>query len=619
VLGAVLYAPALEGELVWDDGIVQKDQMAAFQSLRDVFFPPKDIPQWGVIYYRPLVTLSYLADQKLFGRGASRGPHGTVIVCHLIATFFVWVLARQILRRQAWSGWGALAAASIFAVHPIHAESVAWITGRSDTVAAVFFLPAIIAALHYRDRGATWCLPLSAILYLCAILSKEVALSAFLVWPALFLLVPADEPATRARGSHPPSSGRPAPQETPPASSRNGTGRPASLLDRAHLKPSLWLTGLYAAVTALYFWLRYAAGVIETKPLDSDGGGLPGRAAGALAYYLTKLVVPPPQSAYPTEFPPLPAVIPVLVVALLLLLLGLWLWRRGTPLLLISLVWVLLTLLPSLVVAVRRIAETPIAERYLYIPSLGLSVLCGGLFGAGWSRRGWRIPTAVLGLAVASVYSYWTVGRVATWKDNVALWSDVTCKNPRAGLPWLSLGQAYMKRGNDPQAIECFDKALQTYQHAMGRALAWNSKGAVLMKDNPGEAAKCFQKALEEHPTYATPYFNLGLLAMAQANQGQAASKKPNVQMLNAAREFFSKAITFNRHYVWAYLELGKCEMRLAAAHLTNGEAEQARQTLLEARTHLWTVVRLDPAGRHGKEAAPLLAEVNRQLERPAP
>ena len=120
---AVLYAPALNGNLVWDDGIVQKDQMVAFHTLRDVFFFPKDIPQWGMSYYRPMVTLSYLADQALFGRNATRGPHAAVVLYHVLTTFCVWLLARQILRRSRYAEWGALIAGVLFAVHPIHTES----------------------------------------------------------------------------------------------------------------------------------------------------------------------------------------------------------------------------------------------------------------------------------------------------------------------------------------------------------------------------------------------------------------------------------------------------------------------------------------------------------------
>ena len=583
VAAAILYYPSLSGELVWDDGIVQKDQMVAFRSLHDVFFPPPAIPQWGTSYYRPMVTLTYLLDQALFGRGAARGPHAAVVLYHLIATFFVWVLARQVLRPYRFAEWGAVAAGVIFAVHPIHTESVCWITGRSDTVAAMFFLPAVVTALHYRARGATWALIVSPLLYLCAVLSKEVALSALLVVPLLLLLVP----------------------------------RIAQQKER-----SAWgwlpLGGLYLVATAVYLWLRTAGASARTGALNLEWGPLLQRAGAAVTYYLMKILVPPPQSAYPTHLPGTLAVAIAITVAVLLLVAGVWLYRRGKPLLPIALGWVLLTLAPSLAIAVRQVSETPVAERYLYLPSAGLCLLLGGLLCAAWPHRVWRVPSVVLLVGLVGVYSFWTRGRVEVWDDNIALWTDVTSKDP-AGLPWHTLGQAYLKRDQDVKAMECFDKALETYKSAEGRALAWNSKGAVLMKTNPAEAAKAFQKSYQERPSYATPYFNLGLLGLNQADKDFGAKKVYNPDLLNYTRGYFAKAIECNPHYTWAYLGLGKCQSRIAAVQLMAHDNPRGREALLAARQSLEMVCQLDPNGRFGKEAAPLLAEVNKQLEKIPP
>jgi tetratricopeptide (TPR) repeat protein len=589
---AALYYPALNGELVWDDGIVQKDQMVAFRSLHDVFFPPRGIPQWGTSYYRPMVTLTYLLDQALFGRGAARGPLAAVVLYHLIATFFVWLLARQVLRQLRWAEWGAVAAGVVFAVHPIHTESVCWITGRSDTVAAMFFLPAVVTALHYRDRGARWTLIVSPALYLCAVLSKEVALSALLVVPLMLWLVP------RA----PDSAGT----VTAPRRRWSAAGG--------------WvpLGVLYLVATALYASLRAAGASARTGALNWEWGALLQRAGAAVTYYLIKIVVPPPQSAYPTHLPGTLTVAIAITVAVLLLVAGVWLYRRGKPLLLIAVGWVLLTLAPSLAIAVRQISETPVAERYLYLPSAGLCLLVGGLLGAAWSRRIWRVPSLVLLVGLVGVYSFWARGRVDVWQDNIVLWTDVTSKDA-AGLPWHTLGQAYLKRDQDAKAMECFDKALETYKSSEGRALAWNSKGAILMKTNPAEAAKAFQKSYQERPSYATPYFNLGLLGLNQADKDFGAKKVYNPDLLSRTRAFFAKAIECNPHYTWAYLGLGKCQSRIAAVHLMAKDNARGREALLAARQSLETVCKLDGNGRFGKEAAPLLAEVNKQLEKIPP
>jgi tetratricopeptide (TPR) repeat protein len=578
-----IYYPSIYGELVWDDGIVAKDQMVAFRSLHDVFFPPAGIPQWGTSYYRPMVTLTYLADQALFGRGATRGPHAAVILFHLIATFFVWVLARQVLRPYRFAEWGAIAAGLIFAVHPIHTESVCWITGRSDTVAAMFFLPAVVTALYYRDHRSAWALVVSPLLYLCAVLSKEVALSALLVVPLMFLFVPR---ATQQKKGFP-----------------------------WHWLP---LGGLYLLATAVYAALRVAGASAKTAPLPLEWGQLINRAYAAVTYYLIKLVVPPPQSAYPTHLPGTLAIVVALSVTALLIAASFWLYRRRAPLLLISLGWVFFTLAPSLVIAVRQISETPVAERYLYLPSVGLCLLLGGLFCAAWSQRALRVPSLILLVAAVGAYALGTHGRVQIWDDNIALWTDVTRKDP-AGLPWHTLGQAYLKNGQDDKALECFDKALETYKHAEGRSLAWNSKGAVLMKTDVAAAARAFQKSIEERPQYATPYFNLGLLGTNKADRDYFANKKYNLELLNYTHSYFAQAIKCNPHYTWAYLELAKCQSKIAVAQLMAGDKAKAREALLASRSNFEIVCKIDPNGRYGAEATKLIPEVNRQIEKLPP
>lgn len=582
----VLYAPALNGQLVWDDGIVQMNQMVAFHTLHDVFFFPRDIPQWGLAYYRPLVILSYLADQALFGRNATSGPHAAVILYHLLTTFCVWLLARQILRRQRFAEWGALVAGVVFAVHPIHTESVCWITGRSDTVAAMFMIPALVTALVYRERRALWALLLSPALFLCAILSKEVALSAILVLPLLLILVPAPEVQPHA-GSRT--------QPTEP-------GRTAAFLRaRGHWLP---LLGLYTAATGVYFSLRYLAHVDDTAARAPAWGEAIRRAGTALGYYLIKIVVPPPQSAFPTDLPAPIVTLSVLGVALGLFLASFWLWRRGAPLLLLCLGWVLLTLPLPLVAATRMIAKTPVAERSLYVPSVGMCLLAGGLFCAGWARRMWRVPTLVFTLALVGAYATWTYGRCQVWQDNVALWSDVTSHNPASGTPYHELGQAYSTIGRNDKAVECYEQALQRYTSAESRAMAWNSKGVALLESNAPEAVRAFQKAIEACQTYAWPYFNLGLMGVNKADREFAATKKYTTELLTSAQAYFTEAIKHNRRYLWAYLELGKCQSRLAVAFAQAGDTERAREALASARANFTIIGQLDPQGIDTSAAA---------------
>ncbi len=201
LLAIVVYAPAPWGDLVWDDVVIFERQLVAINGIRDALFPPEGIWGWTYVYYRPVVVLSYLLDVGLYGRESTVGPHLSNVFYHVIATFFIWILARRFFLHLPNGAAGAVVAASIFAVHPIHTESVNWIAGRGDMLATVFLLPSMTLTLVWRDRREVWALTLAVVLYLLALLSKELAVAALVLVPATLFLVPRrDHPYDRGTG-----------------------------------------------------------------------------------------------------------------------------------------------------------------------------------------------------------------------------------------------------------------------------------------------------------------------------------------------------------------------------------------------------------------------------------
>ena len=116
VAAVALYLPTLDAELVWDDEIVQTRQLVAFQSVRDVFFPPDGIQEWSRSYYRPVVVISYLIDRALYGNERFGGHHLTNVLIHALVCVYVTLLARRVLLRHRLGEWGAVAAGLTFAV-----------------------------------------------------------------------------------------------------------------------------------------------------------------------------------------------------------------------------------------------------------------------------------------------------------------------------------------------------------------------------------------------------------------------------------------------------------------------------------------------------------------------
>ncbi len=552
LLSILTYLPSLSGELVWDDAIVVNKQILHFQDLQGVFFPPGKIPQWAGNYYRPVVVLTYLLDRAVFGPQATTGPHVSNVLFHMAVTLFVLMFATQCLRGLPSRRWGAVFAASLFAVHPIHTESVCWVTGRSDAVGALFMVPSVVTALYYRDHRASWALISAPVLFLLALFSKEVTLSTLFVLPVLLLLVP--------RANSRPAPASPASTQTgrrrrmkkkPSVPARPGPGKPQA--SQSDTRSFVVLGGLYLVATLIYFVFRHHAHVGYGSILDMTPGHVVDRALKATAYYVLKAVVPMPQLHFvaPGNLPGTGLSLAILFAIAIALGMAVLFLRRLTPLLFISLAWFGCTVSPSLAVAVLKISETPVAERYLYLPSIALSLLLGGIFCLALNRK--RIVLASVGVAIAMVATYaaGALRRETVWQDNIRLWSDATHKAPGQGLPWTELGMAYTAKGELAEALACFRKAIHAEYDNEGRSIAYNNIGMIHLRQHRlDEAESSFDAAIGQRPQYPTPHYGLGLVAIEKAMQSDSLQKADD--LAKDAAESFRTAVRLNPKYMKA-------------------------------------------------------------------
>lgn len=173
-LALAAHLPALFGDFVWDDrqlieeSDVMKSQRPVLEAFRRDFWELGAVAGGGSGYYRPLVTLTYVLDRAIDGRRPFV-YHLTNLLLHAAAVLALLFAARSFGASDAEAAW----AAALFAVHPVHLESVAWISGRTDTLCAAFLLSALAA----RGRSS-WALGAAALL------AKEQAI----VWPVLAAL-----------------------------------------------------------------------------------------------------------------------------------------------------------------------------------------------------------------------------------------------------------------------------------------------------------------------------------------------------------------------------------------------------------------------------------------------
>jgi Tfp pilus assembly protein PilF len=244
---------------------------------------------------------------------------------------------------------------------------------------------------------------------------------------------------------------------------------------------------------------------------------------GAVWIYLVKLVWPVGLNAYidavPTGTVTLAAAV---AVTLVLVALALSAWRAGKGMVTFLLAWFLLTLVPSLAI-VWKIPEAPMAERYLYLPSVAACLLAGygvSVLWVGARSPAWRAAVIAPLCTLVAVAAFATWARNRVWHDDLALWSDTAAKSHIAGLPMRSLGIAYLQQGQREEAQRHLELALQRRNSPAGLQVIYNNLGTIALQGQRyDQARQHYEAALQAYPNAADTLFNLGL-AILQAGGG---------------------------------------------------------------------------------------------------
>jgi tetratricopeptide (TPR) repeat protein len=482
LLAAAAQLASLGHGLVWDDPLVIRHLLDAADAgglggvLRAEYLVAEPTGYW-----RPIVLLSLWTDQ-LLGGGAPWVFHLTNLLLHA----GVAALGAVVCRRFLADSLAVLLAALLFAVHPTHVESTAFVSGRTDLWAALFCLAATLAWLRARD-GVPRARLLFGLLWMGGLLSKEVA---FLL-PAPLLA--ADLALARADGD-------------------------ARAWRRRNLA---WLTTAAAAL-ALALGLRLGlAGLGFGAPDTAAGcrlgvtlGERLGRLPLVLAWYLKTLAFPLPLSA----FWGLAALRP-----------GPWLaWAAGAPLIVLlagarrpavvfGVVWLLAFLAP--VLGVVPVAGAPVAERFLLLPSLGWCLLLGAWLGRSAGTR-WGLPHRLLFAALVCLFAAATVRHAPVWRDEPALYADMAARSPTEHLPRYDLGISLQRRGDFAGAQAAFAAAVELEP---AHAPSWQGLGIARGRlDDLAGAEAALRRAVAADPRLAEARYNLGAVLLHRGDLGAA-------------------------------------------------------------------------------------------------
>jgi hypothetical protein len=453
--------------------------------------------------WHPLTWLSHSLDVQLLGPGPG-GLHVMNVLFHGANTLLLFLL----LLVTTGQTWRSALVAALFAVHPLHVESVAWISERKDVLSTFFWLLTMLAWVGWVRRPGPWRYAAVAALYALGLLSKPmlvtlpVVLVLFDVWPLGRL--PRDVPLPRALW--------PLVREKVP------------------------LLALAAASSAVTILAQSRGGAVMSQEAISVGVRLQ-NAAVAAATYLWQMVWPTRLAAiYP--HPGLVGGVPAWQVALSLVVLGaattLALWsRRRQPAVLVGWLWYLVTLVP--VVGIVQVGGQAHADRYTYVPLIGifLAIAWGIPAGAAATpvrRAGvWATATAVLLLLSVQAHR-----QVATWRNNFTLYEnaiEVTTNNFHA---WRNIGSAYDDVGKSEAAIFALRESL--------RILPTDANTMMLLgiahgrAGQHGEAMRYLDMAVRGKPESPMVWFNLGVSAALAGRWDRAAEAEAVLRQIDPGK-----------------------------------------------------------------------------------
>lgn len=465
-VGCLLYFQALffdfsyldDNTLILDNGYFLSNWGNIFQAFRtDVFH----LFNHSAFYYRPLLTISFLADYQLGGT-APFMYHFTNIGLHLIAVCLIFSFFLRLGYRQDL----AFLSAIIFLVHPVLTQAVTWIPGRNDSLLAIFFLAFFILFLKYLETAKARYLWGGGAFFAAALFTKETALFSLPIVAFYLYFIRKEKNKLTWR----------------------------------------YFFGIFIGITGLWFLFRHLAlqsSIAMTWPdmFKSVFFNLP-----ALVQLIGKVFFPFNLTVLPiiqdTTF--IYGIVAIFLLAGMIFFTKVKRWNF----MLFGLGWFLIFLLPAFIRPNPSLVADFIEHR-LYVPLIGFLILLMETGVAG--RFDYRKRTAwILAGIVIGVFCSITILHSRNFTDRLAFWKNAAQNSPHYPLARRNLGAMYYLDGNLDAAEKEFIKALELNSQ---EEMCHNNLGLIYMQRGEGEKSEAeFKKELEINPYYDAAHANLGLL-----------------------------------------------------------------------------------------------------------
>jgi len=515
VITLVVYGQTLRSGFVnYDDDnyVYENPTVAAGLTLKGIAsaFSHGEVDNWV-----PLTTISHMLDCQMYGLNAG-GHHLTNVLLHTASVILLFL----VLRQMTGALWRSAFVAAVFAVHPLHVESVAWVSERKDVLSGLFFMLTLWAYVAYVRQPASFARYLMVLfLFGLGLMSKPM-----LVTLPFVLLLLDYWPLKRF-------------SNTEPVHWLKSFSIPAQLVLE---KVPLLMLSIASCISTVLVQRRVSA----MQSLNNLH--LSTRVGNALLSYVTyigqlfypaKLAVLYP---YPSGSLPFWKIIGACVV-LVVISLGAFLWRRKRPYLLVGWLWYLGMLVP--VIGLVQVGSQALADRYTYLPQIGLCLMLVWLaadVSTGWRNRRLLLNSVASIIIITLIFSARV--QASYWKNSETLWIHTLSVTSNNSFANNNLGIVLIQNGQVDGAIIHFQEGLainpndaDTHDN-LGYALA--QKGLV------DEAIVEYQKALVNDPNNAKACYNFG---NALAQKGQ----------VDEAIVEYQKALSINSNNADFYSNLG--------------------------------------------------------------
>ena len=463
--------------------------------------------------WHPLTWISHMIDVQLFGLNPA-GHHLVNVLFHIANSILLFLVLRKITAAL----WPSAFVAVLFAVHPLHVESVAWAAERKDVLSTFFWMLTMGAYAFYAARPDLKKYLITLGLFALGLMAKPMLVTL----PFVLLLLDfwplkrwntqegLSRPASRSLDISETSRKKnkkdkpKAPSSPPKEKTFYTTHTQKSLYLLQEKIPFFVLAGLSCTITLIAQFKGGAAATIGEIPL------MP-RLENALVSYLLYIQ----KMFWPTDlaiFYPYEKVIPpwqfigaaLLVAAITYISIR---FRKNQPWLAVGWFWYLGTLIP--VLGLIQVGKQAMADRYTYIPLIGLFFVVTWGIPALLEKYALKKILSAASISVVIIFSFLTFRQVSFWKDDFTLFGHALQSTPENYLAHCNLGLALTMRGQYEEAYSHFSEALRIFPSS---EVANNNIGMLLQKQGRlEEALVYFNKVLQTNPNNVESRKNIGI------------------------------------------------------------------------------------------------------------